>query len=248
LNWSESEKVKWKTEIPLLGLSSPIVLDNQIWLTTATEDGHGFYALCVDAVWKTDRSEVWNDEHIDKEMVRAATGARHTAPPLIFTIAGDPVMGSVGAKAVYGYDPRTGKELWRVDHPAYSAAARPVSHEGRFIIVTGFSQGAKMISVRSRLHGLIGRRGKGDLPPHAASPLPDRGGVGEQGQVLGDPGKQLNVCNRDSLSVSSSTGFGKWRRNGFEFDSSDLYPDELEIKRRVTNRVLRLAGVLNLRI
>jgi hypothetical protein len=29
-------------------------------------------------------------------------------------------------KAAYGYDPRTGKELWRVDHPAYSGAARPV--------------------------------------------------------------------------------------------------------------------------
>ncbi len=34
---------------PLLGLSSPIVLDNQVWLTTATEDGHDLYVLCLDA-------------------------------------------------------------------------------------------------------------------------------------------------------------------------------------------------------
>jgi hypothetical protein len=49
LKWSESENVKWKTEIPLLGLSSPIVMDNQVWLTTATEDGHDFHVLCLDA-------------------------------------------------------------------------------------------------------------------------------------------------------------------------------------------------------
>ncbi len=48
-SWSEAENVKWKTETPLLGLSSPIVLDNQVWLTTATEEGSEFYALCYDA-------------------------------------------------------------------------------------------------------------------------------------------------------------------------------------------------------
>lgn len=45
MKWSESENVKWKTEIPHLGLSSPIVMDNQVWLTTATEDGHDFFVL-----------------------------------------------------------------------------------------------------------------------------------------------------------------------------------------------------------
>jgi outer membrane protein assembly factor BamB len=49
LQWSETENVKWKTPIPLKGWSSPVVMDNQIWLTTATEDGHDFYAICVDA-------------------------------------------------------------------------------------------------------------------------------------------------------------------------------------------------------
>jgi outer membrane protein assembly factor BamB len=49
LHWSETQNVKWKTAIPLLGLSSPVVQDNQVWLTTATEDGHDFYVLCVDA-------------------------------------------------------------------------------------------------------------------------------------------------------------------------------------------------------
>lgn len=263
LEWSESKNVKWKTEVPLLGLSSPIVMDNQVWLTTATEDGHDFYVLCFDAttgelitneklfhsddpqsmgngaadnsyatpsaviepgrvyvhyghfgtacldtatkkvlwkrddlecyhyrgassspvlfenlliltfdgadlqylvgldkttgetVWKTDRSAIWNDEHIDKEPVKEGDWRKAHATPLIVTIDGNPVMCSVGAKAAYGYDPRTGKELWRVDHPAYSAAARPVHHDGRFIIVTGFSQGAEMMSIRAGGSGLV---------------------------------------------------------------------------------------------
>lgn len=262
-SWSESENVKWKTEMPLLGLSSPIVMDNQIWLTTATEDGHDFYAICVDAatgkiltneklfqsddpqslgngaqdnsyatpsaviesgrvyvhygsfgtacldtttreviwkrddlkcwhyrgassspvlfenlliltfdgadlqyvvalnkqtgetVWKTDRSANWNDEDIDKQMVKEGDWRKAHSTPLIVTIDGNPVMCSTGAKAAYGYDPRTGKELWRVDHEAYSAAPRPVFYDGHFIIVTGFSKGAEMMSVRAGGHGVV---------------------------------------------------------------------------------------------
>jgi outer membrane protein assembly factor BamB len=47
--WSESENVRWKTEIPFHGWSTPVVINGQIWLTTATDDGHDFYALCIDA-------------------------------------------------------------------------------------------------------------------------------------------------------------------------------------------------------
>jgi outer membrane protein assembly factor BamB len=49
LHWSETENLKWKTEIPLRGWSTPVVMDGQVWLTTATEDGHDFYALSLDA-------------------------------------------------------------------------------------------------------------------------------------------------------------------------------------------------------
>ena len=46
--WSETQNVKWKTPIPGLGWSSPVILDKQIWLTTATEDGKSLRAVCVD--------------------------------------------------------------------------------------------------------------------------------------------------------------------------------------------------------
>ena len=49
VTWSESENVQWKTPIPGLGWSTPVVMNGQIWLTTATKDGHEFFILCVDA-------------------------------------------------------------------------------------------------------------------------------------------------------------------------------------------------------
>src|SRR5207248_10013105 len=49
LHWSETNNVKWKTEIPYRGWSTPVVMDGQVWLTTATEDGHDFFVICVDA-------------------------------------------------------------------------------------------------------------------------------------------------------------------------------------------------------
>jgi outer membrane protein assembly factor BamB len=49
VRWSESENIKWKTEIPHRGWSTPVVLGNQVWITTAPMDGHEFYGICVDA-------------------------------------------------------------------------------------------------------------------------------------------------------------------------------------------------------
>ena len=36
-SWSETENVTWKTPLPGKGYSSPIILGDQIWLTTAFE-------------------------------------------------------------------------------------------------------------------------------------------------------------------------------------------------------------------
>jgi outer membrane protein assembly factor BamB len=48
LTWSETDNVVWKTPIHDSGWSSPVIWDNQIWLTTATDDGRESFAICVD--------------------------------------------------------------------------------------------------------------------------------------------------------------------------------------------------------
>lgn len=48
LTWSETENVAWKVEIPGRGWSSPAVLGEQVWLTTATDEGRSLRAVAVD--------------------------------------------------------------------------------------------------------------------------------------------------------------------------------------------------------
>jgi outer membrane protein assembly factor BamB len=45
--WSESENITWKTEIHDKGWSTPLIIGDQIWVTSATEDGKKMYAICV---------------------------------------------------------------------------------------------------------------------------------------------------------------------------------------------------------
>ena len=47
LVWNDSV-IKWKTKIHDDGYSSPVVYDNQVWVTTATPDGRELYAVCTD--------------------------------------------------------------------------------------------------------------------------------------------------------------------------------------------------------
>ena len=48
MRWGENQNIRWKTPIPGHGWSSPVVSGDQIWLTTATNDGSSLRAICVD--------------------------------------------------------------------------------------------------------------------------------------------------------------------------------------------------------
>lgn len=48
VNWSAEENIAWKTDIPGESWSSPIVWNNHIFLTTATEDGKNCHVIAVD--------------------------------------------------------------------------------------------------------------------------------------------------------------------------------------------------------
>ena len=49
IHFDETTNVVWKTKIPGWGHSSPVVWGDQVWMTTASEDGLRMSAVCVDA-------------------------------------------------------------------------------------------------------------------------------------------------------------------------------------------------------
>ena len=81
----------------------------------------------------------WNDENVPGQMARDGDLRKAHSTPLIVTAAGKPLMLSAGAKAAYGYDPRTGRELWRVQYNDYSTAPRPLFDHGLAFFVTGLT-------------------------------------------------------------------------------------------------------------
>jgi len=70
-------------------------------------------------------------------MARDGDPRKSHGTPLIAMVSGKPQLISVGAKAAYGYDPRTGSELWRVEYNDWSSAPRPLFDGGIAFIVTG---------------------------------------------------------------------------------------------------------------
>jgi outer membrane protein assembly factor BamB len=60
--------------------------------------------------------------------------------PLIHVTGGQPQLISTAAGAVYAYDPRTGRELWRVRYGGHTNVARPVANGHMALINTGFAR------------------------------------------------------------------------------------------------------------
>jgi hypothetical protein len=140
LHWSETENVRWKTAIPYRGWSTPAVLGGQVWLTTATEDGHDFFALCLDA--ETGKILV-NQKlfHCDspESLGPAAAGAVQntyaTPSPVIEPGRVYVTFGSYGTACL---DTGTGKVLWqRQDLPCThyrGPSSSPVLFENLLIL------------------------------------------------------------------------------------------------------------------
>jgi outer membrane protein assembly factor BamB len=66
VSWNDSVNVEWKTKIKGKGWSSPVVYGNQVWLTTATENGKQMFGICLDS--KTGK-EIFNIKLFEPETI-----------------------------------------------------------------------------------------------------------------------------------------------------------------------------------
>jgi len=48
LTWSEKENITWKVPVAGLGWSSPAIQGDQIWITTAIDEGKKLHAIALD--------------------------------------------------------------------------------------------------------------------------------------------------------------------------------------------------------
>ena len=242
--WAEGKNIRWKTPIHGRAWSSPVILGDQIWVTTATEDGRALAAVAVDknsgkilfdlklfqvekpqyahpfntyasptpviepgrvyvtfgspgtaaidtktgkmiwerrdfecnhfrgagsspiiygdllimhfdgsdhqflvgldkktgkTVWRTKRSVDFQDLTPEGKPKADGDFRKGFATPHVVNVNGRDVLISMGSKAIYGYDPRTGRELWTiVERGSHSPSTRPLPGYGLVFVQTGF--------------------------------------------------------------------------------------------------------------
>jgi outer membrane protein assembly factor BamB len=131
--------------------SSPILFGNLLIMHFDGSDQQ--YVVALDkasgkTVWRTRRSVDFRDLEADGKPNSEGDFRKAFATPQIVEVNGSPVLVSVGSKAAYGYDPHTGKELWRIEEPtSFSSSTRPVVGHGLVFYTTGFNTG-QLLAVR----------------------------------------------------------------------------------------------------
>ena len=105
--WSETENVLWKTPVPGSGWSSPALLGQQIWLTTAVDNGKTLHALAFDRSSGKLLHDVVVFELEDPGPIHSKNS--HASPTPI--LEGDRVYVNFGAHGTACLD-NSGKILW----------------------------------------------------------------------------------------------------------------------------------------
>jgi outer membrane protein assembly factor BamB len=121
--------------------SSPIIWEDLVILQVDTQVDSfliAFKAATGETVWKTDREELpsWG------------------TPTVAQTPAG-PVLVTNASRFIRGYDPRTGKELWRLGGSSQITAPTPIYADGVFVIASGRAPERPIFVVRPDARGDI---------------------------------------------------------------------------------------------
>jgi len=191
--------------------STPVVWHDKLVIPCDGSDVQYIAALDTGTgkvAWKTPRSGTLNDN----PDLKKAYGT-----PLVLALDGRDVVVAPGADWVYGYDPATGAELWRLAYGTlgFSIVPRPVAAHGLVYMSTSFTK-PEVLAVRpgggGREPEIVWRQPRG--APTMPSPLV----VGDEFYVVNDKG--VATC------LDAKTGAVVWsERLGGNFSSSPLAAD-----------------------
>jgi outer membrane protein assembly factor BamB len=211
---AKTGKILWKNEDKALWVmhengpgSSPLIWDNLMIFHLDGSDKQNIVALYKDSgkiAWITKRSGELRENHQLQKSY---------STPIVETFNGKPILISCSADWVYGYEPRTGNELWKIKygHLGFSNVARPVTGHGMIYLSTCFMK-AEILAFRYEGMKTPKLAWRLDRGPKMPSPIL----VGKELYVINDGG--ILTC------VDALTGDLHWReRLDGEFSSSPTY-------------------------
>ena len=209
--------------------SSVVLFENLVILTLDGVDLQYVVALdkkTGDTVWKTDRDVEWNDQDVNRQTPKRPQRIRdgdmrkaHSTPLIVKLPDGEPLMLSGGAMAAFAYDPRTGKERWRIEFDDFSVSPRPIYHDGIAYMVTG--------NIHSELWA-VRAAAKGNLTEYRQRSLAtEQAGVAHTSSPILVDGL-IYMANDDGIinCIDAATGKLVWqKRIGSSYAASPIYAD-----------------------
>ena len=123
--------------------SSPLLYQDLLILTFDGFDVQ--YLVALDkatgkTVWRTDRSTDFGQADGDQR--------KAFCTPILIEHEGRPLLISPGSYMVMAYEPKTGKELWKVSYrPGFSSTARPLFAQGLIFVFSGFGR-SELLALR----------------------------------------------------------------------------------------------------
>jgi outer membrane protein assembly factor BamB len=233
LTWSESNNIAWKVAVPGRGRSSPVVMEDRVWLTTAIEQGlirtnikgddmqtaeHvTLQAVCLDAkqgkeLWRTTLFEV------DKPTPVHWFNSWATPSPIVEK---GRLYCDFGTFGTAGLDARDGKILWRTSLPLdhqVGPGSSPALWGDLLIVVRDGMDAQYLAALDTRTGRTVWRTerppidtSRGDLKKCFSTPLRIRSGKGEQ---------LISTGARWLVSYDPETGKELWRlRHGEGFSN-----------------------------
>jgi len=192
--WTATENVQWKTPIPGLGWSSPIVWGNRVFLTTAVSEGeveaakrglyfggerktppgakHQWKVYCLDL---ETGGILW--EQVAHEGVPEMTHhIKNTLASETPITDGERVYAYFGNLGLFAYD-LDGKPLWSVRFPVHNTrygwgtAASPVLHDGRIYLVDDNDDESYIAAFDARTGEEVWRTARPDEKSNWATPF-----------------------------------------------------------------------------
>lgn len=138
--------------------SSPLIDGDRLILHFDGSDEQ--YVVALDkatgkTLWRTDRTVNYEDIDAETGQIKLEGDMRKAySTPIVIDVNGEPLLVSLGSMALYGYDPRDGREKWRIDFVgSHSGACRPVLHDGLIYFPTG--SGAELWAIRPDGEGVL---------------------------------------------------------------------------------------------
>ena len=206
LEWSETENVLWKIEIPGRGHSSPIVVGDQVFVTTADEDRGVQTVLCIDKntgkqEWEAvvHRGGIMNEGN--KKASQASSSVACDGKRVFVNFLND--------KAVYttALD-REGNQLWQTkitDYTVHQGYGSSPAVYGSLVFVSADNKGGGAIAALDRASGDVVWKTERPAKPNYASPV-----------LLKAAGKEQLVFTGCDLvtSFNPTTGKKLWEIEG----------------------------------